>query len=115
MAHISLSAQKQIFALKTPTFDDQYKELSNQYKQKMDDLIKEITQDPLNKSELMMSVYKGLRKKKKGRIRILYTYCKDCRGRGDDSYRACDGCNKRNDDTIIFFYVGLKGIIYKDD
>ena len=77
-------------------------------------MIEEITRDPLRKSEVMKDDYKGLRKRRKGRIRILYAYCKDCRERGDDKNRGCAACKDMLDETIIFFYVGLKGILYED-
>lgn len=114
MAHISLSSQKTIQTFQTETYEECFCGLNKEYHNKVKALLKEITQNPLLKSEIMKSDYKGLRKRKKGRVRILYAYCKDCRNRGDDVDRGCAFCSDMNDETIIFFYVGLKGILYED-
>lgn len=114
MGHISLSSQKTIQTFQTETYQECFSGLNREYHNKVKALIKEITQNPLLKSELMKSDYKGLRKRKKGRVRILYVYCKDCRERGDDVNRDCAFCKDTADETIIFFYVGLKGILYED-
>lgn len=116
MAHISLSSQKTIQTFQTDTFLEkltEFKPHKNEYK-KIKALLDEITKNPLRKSEVMKAHYKGLRKRKKGRIRILYAYCKDCRERGDDGNRGCAFCEDMLDEVIIFFYVGLKGILYED-
>ena len=114
MAQISLSSQKTINTFQTETYQECFKNINKEYHKKVSVLIKEISQNPFMKSELMKGDYKGLRKRKKGRVRILYAYCKDCRERGDDKNRKCGCCEDMSDETIIFFYVGLKGILYED-
>lgn len=114
MANISLSSTRTVQTFQTETFNKGFKSLNKQYNKKVEALIKEIMKGPLRKSELMKGDYKGLRKRKKGRIRILYAYCKDCRERGDDVNRGCAFCKDMTNETIIFFYVGLKGILYED-
>ena len=114
MGHISLSSQKNIQAFQTETYQECFNSLNKEYHNRVKALIKEIAQNPLLKSEIMKSDYKGLRKRKKGRIRILYAYCKDCRDRGNDEVQGCAICEDMSDETIIFFYVGLKGILYED-
>lgn len=75
-------------------------------------LIKDILQNPLRKSEIMKHKYKGLRKRKRGRVRILFTLCSECRERGEEKIRNCPICKETEDNTLIFFHVGLRGILY---
>lgn len=77
-------------------------------------LIKDVLDDPLRRSELMRDKYKGLRKRRRGRVRILFVLCSECRERGEEELRGCpsDVCNEADDETMIFFHVGLRGILY---
>ena len=101
-----------IEAFQTDTFVDNLRKLDGSYRKIADKLIKEIIQGPMRNSEIMQVDYEGLRKQRKGRIRVLYAYCRDCRERNDQLKRGCLDCEERKDDSIIFFQVGLRGQLY---
>ena len=101
-----------IDALQTDEFAEEYAELQRDSAAIAKKLIQEIRADPMRNSEVMVSDYKGLRKRRKSRIRILFAYCRDCRNRNDQMNRGCALCELRNDETVIFFHVGLKGVLY---
>jgi len=101
-----------IDALQTEEFSEEFAGLQRDAREIAKNLIEEVKLDPLRNSEVMVADYKGLRKRRKSRIRVLYAYCRDCRGRKDDVNRACDGCETRDGETVIFFHVGLRGVLY---
>ncbi len=101
-----------IAALQAEEFKNDFSSLQKSDQTIAKKLIDEILQDPLRTSEVMKADYRGLRKRRKGRIRILFAYCKDCRQRNDEATRGCPDCSTMSDETIIFFYVGLRGILY---
>lgn len=90
-------------------------ELKNQYGHLISNLIRDIIQEPFRNSVVMEEDYKGMRRRAKGRIRILYSVCGDCRENGHMEYikEICrDYCESNSDITIVFFHVGLRGILY---
>jgi len=101
-----------IYALQTEEFSEELAGLERNSAEIAKKLIQEIRDYPLRNSELMVSDYQGLRKRRKSRVRILYAYCKDCRSRNDEANRRCAGCEEMKDETLIFFHVGLRGILY---
>lgn len=101
-----------IDALQTEEFSEELKGLQRNDAEIAAKLIRETRENPLRNSEIMVADYAGLRKRRKSRIRVLYAYCKDCRQRNDDSARRCQGCSDIKDETIIFFHVGLRGVLY---
>lgn len=101
-----------IDALQTAEFHEELSGLERSDSEIANKLIGEIGDDPLRSSQVMVADYRGLRKRRKSRLRILYAYCKDCRQRNDDSARRCQGCSDIKDETIIFFHVGLRGVLY---
>lgn len=75
-------------------------------------LIDEIRENPLHDSIVMRAEYQGLRRRAKGRVRILFTYCRDCRERHDEQNRGCPDCDQKPDEFIRLFDVGLRGKLY---
>lgn len=101
-----------VTTLQTQQFNEDFLSLEKTERERAKNLIEEMKLNPMRNSEIMKGDYKGLRKRRKGRIRLLYAYCKDCRNRNDHIRRQCEGCDTRDNETLMFFRVGLRGVLY---
>ena len=66
-------------AVQSEYFSEERAALSKQHDKQITNLIKEIIEDPIRKSLIMQEDFEGLRRRAKGRIRILFSVCGDCR------------------------------------
>lgn len=102
-----------IQAFQTLTFEREIGGLDGNFKKIAEKLRDEIIANPLRNSLVMKADYKGLRRRGKGPIRILYAYCKDCRQRNDEAERGCLDCKDYPDEAVKFFNVGHRSSIYR--
>jgi mRNA-degrading endonuclease RelE of RelBE toxin-antitoxin system len=101
-----------IQAFQTETFERGIRGLDGKFQKIAEKLRDEIIEDPLRNSLVMKADYRGLRRRGKGPIRILYAYCKDCRQRSDEIERGCPDCKDYPDEAVKFYYVGHRSSIY---
>jgi len=76
------------------------------------DALREIVRDPYKVSVFLKGDLKGKRKFRKGRVRIVFAICEECRRLGHQQINQCVDCDEIPNNAIKVFDVGLRGQIY---
>ena len=76
-------------------------------KQRVESKIKDMMDDPCRNSEELTAAFKGKRRMYIGKAgyRLIYSVCKECRGKGYDKINSCLDCNGKDDDAVVFFDI----------
>ena len=58
-------------------------------------------------SEELTAAFKGKRRMYIGKAgyRLIYSVCKECRGKGYGKNNSCLDCNSKDDDAVVFFDI----------
>lgn len=56
--------------------------------------------------------YQGKRSYRKGKVRIVFAHCEECRKLDHQEHNGCEECDSNGDDTLRFFAFGDRDEIY---
>lgn len=79
---------------------------------RVEDAIRELARNPRSLSVFLKGEFKGKRKFRKGRIRIVFAICEECRRLGHLQINQCVDCDEIPSNAIKIFDIGLRGQIY---
>ena len=82
-------------------------------KKKINKAINELTLDPYNHSTSLEGNFKGKRKHRKGKVRLIFAICEECRKLNYLPYNGCIDRDNYSDKTLMFFDVDYRHRIYR--
>lgn len=92
---------------------DSFKREKKAIVRKIDAAIKKLSFDPYRNSKLLEGKYKGKRSHRKGKLRIIFVICEECRKLNHISLNNCPNCDDFLDKTLIFLKVGRRKSVYR--
>jgi len=86
-------------------FDKTLRKLSNEYQRRIKQAVDEILETPQRNSKFAEHQWHGKRERRVGDLRLMYSYCKECRQDGHETYNNCPDCDTTPDDTATFYDI----------
>jgi mRNA-degrading endonuclease RelE of RelBE toxin-antitoxin system len=85
-------------------------------KQRVESKIRDMMEDPFRNSEELVAAFKGKRRMYVGKAgyRLIYSVCRECRGKGYPKINSCMDCNGKDDDAVVFFDIIPRSNAYSD-
>lgn len=77
------------------------------------DLVGFLLEGNIEASESLRHEYEGKRSYRKGKLRIVFAHCEECRRLGHQENNDCEECADNTDDTLRFFAFGHRDEIYE--
>jgi len=81
------------------------KNLSGENQRRIKQAVDEILEMPQRNSKFAQHQWRGKRERRIGDLRIMYSYCKECRQNGHTTYNNCLDCEDTPDDTGTFYDI----------
>lgn len=86
-------------------FDRKVKGLSPVNKKRIKKAVDEILERPQRNSKFAKQQWRGKRERRVGDLRIMYSYCKECRENTHIRFNVCPECEKIPDETATFYGI----------
>ena len=97
----------------TDTFDEIFKSFSPDIQKEISDKLVELSHNPKHNTPFLKGLLKGKRKLRRGKIRLEFAICEECRRLEHEKYNKCADCEQMRDNTIKMIKVGYRGGVYK--
>jgi len=93
----------------TRTFENQLAEVSNEVRNRVEEKIADLINDPWHNTEFAKGQYRGKRKLRLNRRdRLVFVICEECRELRHQRYNQCTDCAETPENTIKIAFIIFK-------
>lgn len=79
--------------------------MSGKNQKRVKKAVDEILEMPQRNSKFASGQWRGKRERRIGALRIMYSYCKECRQNGHEIYNNCPDCETTPNDMATFYDI----------
>jgi mRNA-degrading endonuclease RelE of RelBE toxin-antitoxin system len=74
--------------------------------------LRELSNEPYRAKEFLKGEFRGKRKYRRGRMRIIFAVCEECRRLNHRRFNQCADCDEMPNRAIKLFELGFRGAVY---
>ena len=86
-------------------FEKNFKKLSQENKIRIKHAVDDILMYPKRNSKFAKGQWRCKRERRVGALRIMYSYCRECREESHISINDCPDCDESDDETVVFWTI----------